>query len=242
MNARVSRGLRIASVPVLLATPDGTEHRPPLPTVLWFHGFRADALAHAAELERCAARGFLAVGIDAVAHGARRADGLGARVAASRGGALPVMLELIEETLHELPALIDELVVAHHADRTRISAVGISMGAFLVYRAISARPHSITPLRSAVAMLGSPEWTSPKRTQYALEPLRDVALLSVTAEHDVSVPPAAVAHLHQQLAAYSANATPHAHHVLRGAGHLTNASEWDEAMDVTMRWLDRFAR
>jgi cobalamin biosynthesis protein CobT len=53
----------------------------PLPTVLWCHGFRADALAHAAQLEQCAQAGFLAVGIDAVGHGARREHDIDARIA-----------------------------------------------------------------------------------------------------------------------------------------------------------------
>ena len=60
----------LAGVPCLIAEPAPTESSRPV--VLWCHGFRADALAHAAELELCAAAGFLAVGIDAVGHGARR--------------------------------------------------------------------------------------------------------------------------------------------------------------------------
>ncbi len=78
--------LNIAGVPVLMAAPalDGA----PFPTVLWFHGFRADALAHAGELERLASAGFLAVGIDAVGHGARRDRTISDRIVTTDGGAM----------------------------------------------------------------------------------------------------------------------------------------------------------
>ena len=139
----------IAGVPVLIATPgDPPAERPaPLwPVVLWMHGFRADALAHAAELERCATHGFVAVGVDAVDHGARSSPLLIERLQRSANGALPVMLEVMEATGRELPAFIDALVADFDVDRDRVSLVGISMGAFLAYRAIAAG----LPLRAVV--------------------------------------------------------------------------------------------
>ncbi len=227
--------LTVAGVPLLLATPE--ESRTPLPTVLWFHGFRADALAHAAELERCADAGFLAVGIDAAGHGARRDLNMAARIAAS-GGAMPVVLDLIEQTLTELPALRSALVTEHNADPHRISMVGISMGAFLAYRAALAAP---TP-RAVVALLGSPAWARASDQTFDHDAYRHVALLSVTAEHDVSVPPDAVEALHALLGARAVPQAPHQHHTLLGAGHLTSASQWAEAMRVTFAWLDEHAR
>jgi pimeloyl-ACP methyl ester carboxylesterase len=64
-----------------------------------------------------------------------------------------------------------------------------------------------------------------------------VALLSITAEHDVSVPPAAVMRLHAALDARF-GVTPQRRHVeLPGAGHLTSQSEWEQAMAATLAWL-----
>jgi dienelactone hydrolase len=207
--------------------------------VLWCHGFRADALAHAAELERCAALGFLAVGIDAVGHGARVDASLARRVAQSPDGALGVMLDLVEETVQELPALLSALALEYEIDRARVSMVGISMGAFLAYRAIGAG----IPLRTVVALLGSPEWqreTSPDRTP---DVFQNVSLLSITAEHDANVPPKAVQRLHAALRAEDTGngVHPHHHYVIRGAGHLMNADEWQRAMRVTTQWLQRMA-
>ena len=225
------QALRLAGVPALLATP--TQGVAPFPTVLWFHGFRADALAHAAELEQCAALGMLAVGIDAVDHGARANPELAVRLAQSRDRAMPVMLDLVDRTMAELPAIIDVLVREHHADRSRVAFVGISMGAFLVYRAITAG----FPMRAAVALLGAPASGASAPDTIALHYSR-VALLSITAEYDVSVPPDATRALHRRLSDIAIpNARPQHHHELRGAGHLTNAAQWDEAMRETRAWL-----
>ncbi len=196
------------------------------------HGFRADALAHAAELERCAQAGFLAVGVDALGHGARIDPTIADRIARD-GGALPVMLEQIEETVFELPALVHTLVAEHGADAAAISLVGISMGAFLVYRAIAAG----VPARAAVALLGSPSWLSGTSAHLTPDRFRNVALLSITAELDASVPPAAVARFHTELGELDGAAPLHRHDVLRGAGHLLPAPEWMRAMSATHAWL-----
>ncbi len=227
----------LAGVPVLVATPPAITSLW-RPAVFWMHGFRADALAHAAELEQCAALGFVAVAVDAVDHGTRRGPQLDDRLRRSEHGALPVMLDVVEETVRELPALIDALVADFRVDRARVSMVGISMGAFLAYRAIVGD----VPLRSVVALLGSPEWPGDTSAHRSLSAFRDVALLSITAEHDVSVPPAAVHRLHDALAVRPDDATPRHHHVLRGSGHLTTAAHWAEAMTETVAWLQQHAR
>ena len=241
VRAVTVRGASIAGVPVLIATPTASVDERRMrrcPAVLWMHGFRADALAHVVELERCATLGFFAVGVDAVDHGARSSATLLERLQHSGGGALPVMLDIMEATVRELPALIDVLVTEHAVDRIRVSLVGISMGGFLAYRAIAAG----IPLRSVVALLGSPEWPGRTSAHRSLVAFRDVALLSITAEHDVSVPPSAVHRLHEALGCAPTRSTACRHHELRGAGHLTTAAQWAEAMTETMAWLERYGR
>ncbi len=229
---RPASGRTIAGVPLLIAEPAPTDG--PLRVVLWCHGYTADALAHAAELERCAAAGFLAVGIDAPLHGARR-DGatLTARIAAAPGGSYGAMLDIVEAGAAELPALIDGLAAAYHIDRQRISLVGISMGAFLAYRAIVAGPS----LRAVVALLGSPEWRRGGSPHHFVGAFAEVALLSITAEHDAHVDPGPAHRLHGALTQRVRQSARHRHRVLAGAGHLTSASEWATAMDETLDWL-----
>ncbi len=220
----------IAGVPLLIAEPEASLH--PLPVVFWCHGFRADALAHAAELERCAAQGFLAVGIDAIDHGARQSDDLAVRLEAAAGGAMSVMLDLVGRGALELPELIDALAATRPIDRTRVSLVGISMGAFLGYGAIARG----VPLRSVVALLGSPEWPDVRSPHRSIDAFRDVSLLSITAEHDTHVPPGPANRFHIDLAMRYPLGR-HRYHELRGAGHLTSGDQWREAMDETMTWL-----
>jgi hypothetical protein len=117
-----------------------------VPTVLWCHGFRADALAHATELDRCAEAGFLAVGIDAVGHGARPDATIPERIREA-GGALPVMLAQAARTIGELPALVGALTERFGGDHTRMSLVGISLApaARFTTDAIRARRRSPGP-------------------------------------------------------------------------------------------------
>jgi dienelactone hydrolase len=204
---------------------------------MWHHGFRADALAHAGDLERCAADGFLAIGVDAVGHGARRDPLLADRIAQAGGDALPVMVALVEQTVVELPKLIDAIAATYPIDRACLSMVGISMGAFLAYRAVAAG----IPVRAIAALFGSPEWDGDTSPHLSPGAFSRVALLSVTAEYDVSVPAEPVERLHASLGAGTV-VHPHHHYILRGAGHLTTADEWLRAMRVTRQWLVRRGR
>ena len=76
----------IGGVPLLLAFPQAGDA--PHPAVLWFHGFGVDNEVHRKELEQLARAGFLAVGVDAAGHGARRLPDLDARQAAPHDEAL----------------------------------------------------------------------------------------------------------------------------------------------------------
>ena len=182
-----------------------------------------------------AADGFLAVGVDAVGHGARRADDLDARIATAPGGAREVMLALAAGTATELPALVAALGAAGLGDPERVGVVGVSMGGYLAYRAA----HAVPGVRAVVALLGSPEWgppgapgpESPHRHRAALAA---VPLLSITAERDASVPPDAARRLHAALDAGGATAR---YLELPGAEHLVSADEWSRAMRAARQWL-----
>ena len=225
-----------AGVPTLTAVPETSDF--PTPVVIWYHGLHADALAHAAELERCATAGFLAIGVDAVGHGARRDAQLAEWLSRSPDGGMSVMLSLVEQTVLELPALLDAIGEAYPINRDRVSLVGISMGAFLAYRAVVDGP----PIRAVVALLGSPEWPTSDSPHHSLASFSEVALLSITAEHDAAVSPDAAHRLHRALQgqAVGGSAKPEHHHVLRGASHGLSALEWARAMRVTMQWLKRW--
>ena len=226
----------LAGVPVLLA--HRAEHEGPLPVVLWFHGFRAAAADNRGELARIAAEGFLAVGVDAVGHGERRDPELAARIAASPRGALPVMLAQADATAAELPALVRALAGAGIGDPSRVSLVGVSMGGFLTYRAAPV----LTGLRAAVALLGSPEWPggeSPHRRPHAFH---GVALLSITAARDASVPPEAARRFHAGLATSHPDPARARYLELPDAEHLMSGEQWEAAMTAMVDWLRAHGR
>jgi len=221
----------LGNVPVLLAS--SRDRVGPMPTVLWFHGFGADKDLHLPELEQIAARGFFAVGVDVAGHGARRLPDLDARIAAPWADALNTMLALVTETAAEVPDLLRTLIETGMADRHHISAVGISMGGYLVYRAIVIEPM----IRTAVALLGSPEWPdgdSPHRHPRAFD---STALLSITAECDESVPPDAARRFHRGLARTHPNPRRLRYVELPGAEHLMDEESWRIAMTETTDWL-----
>lgn len=220
----------IGGVPLLLAR--GEDAGGPLPLVLWFHGFGVDKETHCKELAQVADAGFLAAGMDAAGHGARRLPDLAERQAAPREQALRTMVDLAARTADDVPGVIRALAEDGWADADRVAAAGVSMGGYVVYRAAVVEPS----LRAAVSILGSPAWPDGGGPDGNLDALARTALLSITAERDENVPPDAARALHRRLA----EAHPHARQryvELPGAVHLMSAGHWDAAMDETLRWL-----
>jgi dienelactone hydrolase len=217
----------IAGVPLLFAAT--VTFDAPRPLVLWFHGFSADKDANTAELERIASLGVLVAGVDAVGHGERRRPDFDARKAA--GDVRRFMLELADATVAELAPLVAALAAEGLIDPQRVAVVGVSMGGYLVYRAVARG----LPLRAAVAVLGSPEWPGHADSPHMrLDAMRRVALLSITAERDASVPPEGARRLHAALG--DDDRTRYVE--LAGAPHLVTGAQWAVIMDETLRWID----
>lgn len=207
------------NVPTLVLGAD--DARP----VLWFHGFGVDKETHRAELERLAAAGFRAIGVDAAGHGARRLPDLEARIAAPREEAKATMLELARLTAGEIPAITDALGVDW------VSVAGVSMGGYVVYAALSvcAALGREPRIRAAVSILGAPELLEDDAHA------NRVALLSINGEQDENVPPAAARALHARLQG------THRYVELPGEPHLLSQGAWDQAIASTIEWLHKYA-
>lgn len=224
----------IGEVPALVAhqTSPGPA---PRGTVLMYHPLGADKSLHADDLERLAAKGFLAVGVDAIAHGERRVPDAYARFRADWMGAL---LEVVTATTAEVPELVDELVRRGWAEPGRIGIAGVSLGGFIAYGA-AVRERRIG---AAVCVASSPVWgddpRSPHRNPEGFFP---VALLSVTAADDPLVSPDAARELHARLEPRYASAPERLRYVeLRGETHRMTMAGWDRARGEAERWLERF--
>jgi dipeptidyl aminopeptidase/acylaminoacyl peptidase len=192
---------------------------------------------HRKELEQLARAGFLAAGVDAAGHGARRLPDLDARQAAPHDEALRTMVHLARRTADEVPSIVRALADEGLADVGRVGIAGVSMGGYVVYRATLIEPL----VRAAVAILGSPEWPGGDSPHHHLNRFRRTALLSVTAERDENVPPAAARQLHDRLAAMDAEPV-HRYVELPGAVHLMSEQHWNQAIDESLRWLTRHLR
>jgi uncharacterized protein len=227
------RTMRAGDVPLLLAIPLGAPR--PMPTVLWFHGLSVAKETHRAELERIARAGFLAVGVDAAGHGERRLPDLDQRIAGTQAEALMAMLPLVERTAEEVPGIVRALAAEGLADADRVALAGISMGGYVVYRALL----TDVPLRAAVALLGSPEWPWEDSPHLHPDAFHRTALLSITGENDTNVPPDGARELHRRLAEQGADPERTRYVELPGAVHLMSAADWATAMDETMRWIAR---
>jgi dienelactone hydrolase len=226
--------MRFGEVPTLVAS-HGPTPVPERGTVLLYHPLGQDKSLHADDLERLADAGFLAVGVDAIAHGERRVAGAYARFRADPFGALR---EVVTATAAEVPGLVDALVGRGWASPGRVGIVGVSLGGFVAYAAALAERR----IAAAVCVASSPDWgdapESPLARPDAFWPL---ALLSIVAADDALVPPDGARALHAALAPRYAGAPERLRHVeMPGEGHRMSADGWATARAEAERWLDRF--
>ena len=227
--------MRAGPVPLLVVRPDAAAGA--LPTVLWFHGLSVSKDTHEKELLQIADAGFLAVGVDAAGHGERALPTLADRIArATQDEALRLMLPLAELTARDVPGVVRHLRDAGLTDERRVALAGISMGAFVVYRAVTI----VQGIRAAVALLGSPEWPEGISPHWTPEAFRHTAMLSITGERDVNVPPDEARRFHARLDRDAEREAPARYLELSGAEHLMAAESWEIAMRETVDWLRRF--
>ena len=145
------------------------------------------------------------------------------------------MLECVDRTIPELSALIGALVETYGLDRTRVCAVGISMGAYVVYQAIA----NGVALRASVAIVGSPERPGARSPHTSCAQFEHTAMLSVVAEYDASVPPDAAHRFHSKLTAHHPTAVQQIVELPR-VGHLMSSEQWQRAMVLTDAWLAEY--
>jgi dienelactone hydrolase len=227
---------RLGPAPALLVREENLPL--PLPTVLVFHGLSADKEIQQKELVTLAEAGFLAVGIDAAGHGERRLADFEERFAGTRAEIEPLLFALVTETVAEVPAILDALAETGLADPERFGIFGISMGAHITYGAILAEPR----LRAAVALVGSPEWRHPDSPHQRPQDFFPAALLSITGEKDVNVPPDSARAFHHALEPHYRGAPERLRYLeIPGAPHLMSAEDWETAMREAVDWHTRFA-
>lgn len=207
-------------------------------TVLVLHGFNSDISHQTKELESLAAQGWLALGVDVIDHGARRApnfDELYGRNFQQN------YASLLRRARGELPSLVDAIEARSWLRSRRLALMGISMGGFITYGAASTEPR----IRVLVPLLGSPRWDSqPDSPHLSPEAFLGKALLSLTAGADQNVPPGPARQLHCDLQKFTQLEPGQTRYFeLAGAPHLMDDLAWSRLWSQALAWLKlHFAR
>lgn len=214
--------IKFAGIP-LLTLSDGEG---PRPAVLLYHGLHSDKETHRKELESLAARGFLAVAVDAVGHGERRIADLSAFL--NRAELMTQVAKLLRPSVEEVPLLVDYLTAEGHGP---IGLAGISFGGMLAFGAAAREPR----LRAVVAILGDPRWCEPDPSRYA------IPLFAWNGGRDQHVDPKGAREFLLELRRRHPNGA-FQYREYPQSDHFMDPEDWDNGWCETLSWFDRHLR
>lgn len=228
--------LAIGAAPALVAHP--TTPGRPRTCVLYLHGLGASKGVHAVDLQRLAARGHLAIGVDAVGHGERHSAWWENRLQTPEREA--ALVELVQLTALEIPHWLTAVERTFGITPAHVGMLGVSFGGFITYRSVL---HPVRP-GALVAMIASPNL--PTHTHRSPTPLRPedffpTPLLSITAEQDEVVSPNDAKVFHDALKThYTAHPERLRYEALEGAVHYMGEAHWLRSQSLAADWFDRY--
>ena len=240
-----SLSLKFAAVPALALFQHNLEESAQCGTILFYHGFGESKDGYIEVLERLAAAGFLAIGIDAIGHGERRYPDFAERFPPIQPPLVnnlqleAAFLSVVHATVKEVPAIIDDLFERGWVYNGRLGMTGHSFGGFVTYAAVVADKR----IRAAAPVVGSPEWklSWPESPHLHLDQFFPTALLSQTAHHDTRVSPEFARRLHQRLAPYYSQTPERLSYIeYPDSAHDLSVQDWQRAWDRVVYWFGRF--
>ncbi|NMC45949.1 MAG: hypothetical protein GYA52_03870 [Chloroflexi bacterium] len=202
--------------------------------ILFFHGFKGSKESNLRELNSLASHGYLAVGVDALGHGARRYADFDQRFTAGSSTGDREFIKIVRETAAEVPRILDHL--SGEYDMDGFGVAGISMGGFITYAAIMLEPR----LRTAVSILGSPHWSVdlPHSPDHHIEAFSSVHLLSMNAGKDELVPAHFARDFHIALGEYYADYERRFDYVeYPNSGHFMDDADWRLCWARALSWF-----
>lgn len=207
--------------------------------ILFYHGLGVSIADQTKELHSLAREGFVVIGVDNVGHGERRHADFETRFSHDNPGFEACILDAVEETIEEVPRIIDATIAAGLAHDSRFGVCGISMGGFIAYGA----PLADRRIVAATPILGSPRWQPdrPSSPHRHVDRFYPVALLAQNAGRDANVPPADARAFDAALQPSYAEAPDRLAYVeFEDAEHLMPEDQWHELWQNVVRWFIRF--
>jgi len=227
--------VRLNNVPALLIFSNSYEKAASCGTVLFYHGLWASKETNEKELFDIARQGYLAVGIDCAGHGERQEHNL--RDCFSTEGAEKVLQRIIDDTINEIPGIIDELVRLGLADPQKIGICGISMGAYIAYGSVIKDKR----IRVSTPILGSPVWKYGNGNSPYDHPEKffPVALLAQNAGKDKSVKPEFARKFHEILVPFYKDAPDRLRYVeFPESEHFMREQDWKILWKNVLNWFN----
>lgn len=214
-------------------------------TVLVYHGLGSNKEVQEKELVTLAERNFLAVGVDAVGHGARRYSDFESRMDSDEWHL--EFLSIVRQTADELPAVVEAL--RHRSESLgKIGLTGISMGGCVAFAAAS--DHRF--LSAVAPVLGSPDWTLGGRRQVTAEWWQDsphhhpgrvhpTPLLIQNAGRDRNVSPLPARHFAAEAARFYHDTPDRLQYIeYPESEHFMRPQDWELLWDRVANWFERF--
>lgn len=208
-------------------------------TVLLLHGQGVHKEVNRPELTRFAEAGFLAIGVDVVAHGERRRPDYEQHFSDPQHKQQR-FVELISEASRELSRVIGELKDAGLAYDGGVGVFGISMGGFIGYGAVPSGE-----VNALVAVIASPVWMLdvPENPARHVDRFFPAAVLSQVGGKDALIDAGAVKHFHERLASTYLSALERQQFVLYPeSAHHMREQDWNEVVTRAVEWFGRFLK
>ncbi len=229
------RRQQLASAPVRIVRR-ADAHRG---AILFYHGLGVGIADQTKELHSLAREGFVVIGVDNVGHGERRYADFETRFNDDNPELDACFLYAVEQTIEEIPRVVEAAIDTGLANGSRVGVCGISMGGFIAYGA----PLADRRIVATTPILGSPRWKldRPSSPDRHLDDFYPVALLAQNAGRDANVPPADARALHAALRPRYAEAPDRLAYVeFEDAEHFMPEEQWDQLWQNVVRWFIRF--
>jgi uncharacterized protein len=225
----------LAGVPVRLVTKTTA----PKGAVIFYHGFMSSIDQQSKELLSLASKNYLAVGVDAVGHGKRRYSDFDDRFLSENPDHHTNYIQLLQDSVKELPGLVDVLLEEGLAKLDRLALTGISMGGYICFGASLAEPR----IKVLLPILGSPVWQvdSSQSPHTQLNSFYPRAMLVQNAGLDTNVPPdAARSFIDALRPKYHEDPERLQYYEFPQSSHFMREDDWNELWQNALDWLDRW--